>query len=312
MQAEKDRTVKSLFLFALLCFILAPVFSGCQQKKDSSITYAVAELPTPVLNTMEFSFVYGGKDGKTLHLDESGLVREVEFIAIPKTVFTIDNIIKKESATIYRVTTDDYPYPTQKGYFIDSRFVKTVQENPPNRPKRLPAKQSIINSLLSSEGSIYIWGGNHKEGIPQMLSFYPPSSPTDQALKEQWMLKGVDCSGLLYEATNGHTPRNTSSLLTFGTPVQITGLNATQIILKVEPLDIIVWKGHLIIILDRKRTIESRLDYDKEREGNQGGVRIRSLKEVLSETLKERIPVDNYEDEEGKKKFVLRRWFGDI
>jgi hypothetical protein len=299
-------------LCTFLCFILATFFSGCRQKIDSSITYAVAELPTPVLNTMEFSFVYGGKDGKTLHLDDSGLVREVEFIAIPKTVFTIDNIIKNENATIYRVTTDDYPYSTQKGYFIDSRFVKTVSYKPPNRAKNLPGKQSIINSLLSSEGSIYIWGGNHKEGIPQMLSFYPPSTPTDQTLKDQWMLKGVDCSGLLYEATDGYTPRNTSSLLTFGTPVSITGLNATQITHKVEPLDIIVWKGHLIIVLDRERTIESRLDYDKEQEGNQGGVKIRTLKEVLSETLKERIPVDNYEDEEGDKKFVVRRWFGDI
>lgn len=296
-------------LFALLCFILAPIFSGCQQKKDSSITYAVADLPTPVLNTLEFSFVYGGKDGKTLHLDDSGLVREVEFIAIPKTVFTIDSIIKKERATIYRVTTDDYPYPTQKGYFIDRRFVKTVRYKPPNRTKKLPGKRSIINSLLSSEDSIYIWGGNHKEGIPQMLSFYPPSSPPDQTLKDQWMLKGVDCSGLLYEATNGYTPRNTSSLLTFGTPVKISGLNTNQIILKVEPLDIIVWKGHLIIILDRERTIESRMDYDKDQKGNQGGVRIRTLKEVLNETLKERVPVDNYEEEEGEKKFVVRRWF---
>lgn len=304
--------MRSPLLFAVLCFILAPVFSGCQQKKDSSIIYAVAELPTPVLNTIEFSFVYGGKDGKTLHLDDSGLIREVEFIAIPKTVFTIDAVTKKESATIYRVTTDDYPYPTQKGYFIDSRFVKTVQEKPPNRPKRFPGKKSIINTLLSSEGSIYIWGGNHKEGIPQMFSFYPPSSPIDQALKDQWMLKGVDCSGLLYEATNGYTPRNTSSLLTFGKPVKITGLSANQIIRKVEPLDIIVWKGHLIIVLDRERTIESRLDYDEERGGNQGGVRIRTLKEVLLEILKERIPVDNYEDEEGTQKFVVRRWLGVI
>ena len=144
-----------------------------------------------------------------------------------------------------------------------------------------------------------------------MLSFYAPAKILNADLEDQWMLKGIDCSGLLYEATNGFTPRNTSSLITFGESVKIANLSANQIMQEVEPLDIIVWKGHAIIILDKNRVIESRLDYDMEKEGNQGGVRIRKLKEVLTETLKTRIPVDNYEDavEEGKKKFVIRRWY---
>ena len=174
----------------------------------------------------------------------------------------------------------------------------------------MPEKKTIINKLLSSEDTNYIWGGNYKAGVPQMLSFYAPTQTLNADLKDRWMLKGVDCSGLLYEATNGFTPRNTSSLITFGESIKIANLGANQITQKVEPLDIIVWKGHAIIILDKNRVIESRLDYDKEEEGNQGGVRIRKLKEVLSETLKARKPVDNYEDEveEGKKKFVIRRW----
>lgn len=298
--------------FIIIVLIVATPF--IIKARSEGDLYAIAELPTPVLNTSDFSFVFGNKDGKTLHLDDSGLIREVEFIALPKTVFTIENIIKKENITIYKITTEDYPYPTQKGYFIDSRFVKTVDYKPPNRLKGLPTKKAIISKLLSLESSKYIWGGNHKEGIPQMLSFYPPSPLIHPDLKDQWMLKGIDCSGLLYEATNGCTPRNTSSLITFGEPVKITGLNANQIIQQLEPLDIIVWKGHVIIVLDKVRVIESRLDYDKEQEGNQGGVRIRKLKEVLSETLKERIPVNNYEDkvEEGKQKFVVRRWYSSM
>ncbi|MBW1853760.1 MAG: peptidoglycan endopeptidase, partial [Deltaproteobacteria bacterium] len=118
----------------------------------------------------------------------------------------------------------------------------------------------------------------------------------------------------LYETTGGSTPRNTSSLITFGEPVKIAGLSASQIIQTLKPLDIIVWMGHVIIVLDKERTIESRLDYDKEHEGNQGGVRIRTLKEVVDETRKERVPVDNYEDEveKGKKKFVVRRWYSSM
>ncbi|MBW1840042.1 MAG: peptidoglycan endopeptidase [Deltaproteobacteria bacterium] len=295
----------TFYLIATICCF------GQQLTKDNLTLYAIAELPTPVLNTPDFSFVFGNQDGKTLHLDDDGLIREVEFIALPKTVFKIKNTIKKGAATIYRVTTEDYPYPIQKGYFIDSRLVKTSEHKPPSRRKRLPDRKAIIDALVSSEGGRYIWGGNYKEGVSQMISFYPPSPPLNDDLKEQWMLKGVDCSGLLYEATGGCTPRNTSSLITFGEPVKIVGLSASQIIQILDLLDIIVWKGHVIIVLDKKRTIESRLDYDKEQDGNQGGVRTRTLKEVLDETLKERVPVNNYEDEvgEGKEKFVVRRWY---
>ena len=124
------------------------------------------------------------------------------------------------------------------------------------------------------------------------------------------MLKGVDCSGLLYEATHGYTPRNTSALITFGKPVSIANLGSAQIINALEPLDILVWEGHVIIVLDRNRAIESRLDYDAQQEGNQGGVKTRNLRAVLDETLKDRAPVNSYTDAVGgEKKFVVRRWY---
>ena len=69
---------------------------------------------------------------------------------------------------------------------------------------------------------------------------------------------GVDCSGLLREANKGNTPRNTRQLLTVGNPVDIEGLTMDQIISKVQPLDIIVRDGHVVIILDQDRAIESR------------------------------------------------------
>lgn len=304
--------MRSPFLLIAFCLIAT---TSCQDRTpavDQPTFYAIAEFPTPVLNTQNFSLIFGNKDGKTLRLDDAGIIREVEFIALPKTVFEIEQIIKKGNHSIFKITTADYPYPTQTGYFIDSRFVQTMADKPPNRLTQLPEKKAIISELLSSEGVNYIWGGNVKEGIPQMLSFYPPTQMLDAHLKDQWMLKGVDCSGLLYEATNGCTPRNTSSLITFGEPVRIANLSAHQILQEVEPLDIIVWEGHVMIILDRNRAIESRLDYDEKEEGNQGGVRIRNLKDVLNETLKARIPVNHYEEEveEGKKTFVIRRWHG--
>ena len=299
------------FLLLNVFFLIHTSLCFGQQKSQQPDLYAIAELPTPVLNTPDFSFVFGYKDGKTLHLDDDGLIREVEFIALPKTIFTIEKTIMQGVTTLYQITTEDYPYPTQKGYFIDSRFVQTTDHKLPRLKKALPDKQVIISLLLSAEGSRYIWGGNVKAGIPQLLSFYPPHSPSHPDVKDQWMLKGVDCSGLLYEATNGYTPRNTSSLITFGNPVRIANVPSDQIINAVEPLDLLVWEGHVIIVLDRDRAIESRLDYDQQLEGNQGGVKIRALKEVLDETLKERVPVDDYAKDRagGQKKFVVRRWY---
>lgn len=308
-------------LVVVFAFILVGELSSRLPAKQLA-KYAVAVLPTPVLHTPDFPGVFGGEDGSTLHLDEQHQIKELEFIAFPKTVFKIEEIIEKNGRTVYKVTTGDYPYSTNKGYFIDSRFVKTVETQPPDRLKKLPSKQTIIENLLSAEGTNYLWGGNYKDGIPQMLSFYKPASSLPGAttkVRDKWMLKGVDSSGLLYYATNGYTPRNSSRLVNFGSPVRIAGLKIEEIVQKVEPLDIIEWIGHTIVILnlyssrheDIECVIESHIDYDKQKEGFQGGVRIRPLREVLAEIMKERVPVDSYDQktEGGKKKFVIRRWY---
>jgi hypothetical protein len=268
-------------------------------------------LPTPVLNTPEVSSVFGTQAAKPRDHFDTGLLRELEFIALQGTVFTIEAVIRSEEETAYRVTTADYPYPSAGGYYIDSRFVRASVEKPPERTKRLPDKKAIIAFLISSEGSAYLWGGNVREGISQMLSFYPPPASLTQEERNRWMLQGLDCSGLLYQATGGCTPRNTSVLITFGEAVPIADLTLSQIIQAVEPFDIIVWPGHVIIVLDRDRVIESRLDYDKTRAGNQGGVRIRTIGGVLTEILNERIPVNSYNVKEipEQKQFVIRRWY---
>ena len=298
--------MKKVLSLVILIFIILIFYT----KSEAKELYAVATEPTVVLNTPDFSSVFGGINGKTLKLDKSGLIREVEFVALPGTIFKVEDVIKNGNKTIYKVTTTDYPYPTKKGYYIDKRFVGSASYKPPGIIKRLPGKERIVQNLLSARGSIYIWGGNWREGLPQMLEWYPPSGTLKPLTKKKWILKGVDCSGLLYEATDGVTPRNTSSLITYGEALKIKGESANQIIRKVRPLDLIVWQGHVIIVLDKERVIESRLDYDKKRKGNQGGVRVRALKEVLDDTLKERVPVDDYSDKaSGRKKFVIRRWY---
>ena len=293
-------------LFALI-FSLIVATAGAAE--PSAQLYAVALSPTPVLNTRDFAGVFGGRDGKTLRLDGCGQIREMEFVALPGTVFRIEETLDRGGPVIYRVTTDDYPYPSAQGYFIDSRFVRTSAVPPLPRQRDLPPRQKVIDNLLAAQGSRYVWGGNVREGIPRLLSFHPPASglPLSPATADLWQLRGVDCSGLLYEATGGYTPRNTSALIAYGAPVPIKGLDTAQIIRRVEPLDLIVWQGHVMIIVDRERVIESRLDCH----GNGGGVRVRSLREALGDIRKSRIPLDDIATatDRGLKGFVIRRWF---
>ncbi len=302
--------MKTAFLAFLFGLCLTADVGG-QPMIQPAVRYAQSVLPTPVLNTPEFASVFGARTVETDHSSAAEPMRALEFIALPDTVFSIEAVIKRGAHDLYRVTTDEYPYPAPDGYFVDSRFVTTSAEKPPDRTKHLPDKRVIIAALSVSEGSSYLWGGNLREGIPQMINLYPPPATLTREERSRWILQGLDCSGLLYQATGGFTPRNTSALTTFGESVPIAHLSVTQIIAAVEPLDIIVWPGHVIIVLDRNRVIESRLDYDATQPGNQGGVRIRKIGDVLREIMQDRIPVNRYNTEITTvlKQFVIRRWY---
>jgi cell wall-associated NlpC family hydrolase len=299
------RITRFLTLATAALLLAAPVLAQSHGER-----YAIALSPTPVLSTPDFAAVFGGRDRKTLHTDSCGLVREMEFIALPGTVFHIEDALERDGHRIFRVTTTDYPYPTATGYFIDSRFVTTTATEPPSRHRSLPTEEAIIARLLSAEGRRYIWGGNVRGGVPELIRFYPPTTGAklDPATRERWELKGLDCSGLLYEATDGFTPRNTSALVTYGRGLPISGLTAAEIIQRVKPLDLITWSGHVLIILDRQLVIESRLDC----KGRGGGVRVRPLAEALDEIMKTRTPLNDYAaGEKGKRGFVIRRWYPD-
>ena len=106
-----------------------------------------------------------------------------------------------------------------------------------------------------------MWGGNYADGISKMLEYYPPKENVSENIKDLWKLRGLDCSGLLYQATDGCTLRNTSSLTTIGNVVEIKDKSASEITNLVLPLDLIVWNGHVVIVLDKETTIESTPAY---------------------------------------------------
>ncbi len=104
----------------------------------------------------------------------------------------------------------------------------------------------------------------------------------------------------MYEATNGYTERNTSKLIYEGEPVLIEGLSAEEIANILKPLDMIVWKGHVIYVYDEITAIQSAL--------SKGGVVKTDLIETLKHLMETRRPVNNYDAATGER-FVVRRWF---
>lgn len=280
----------------LLTLILLFISLSCSSQSTDP-KYAIAVLNTPVLNTSDFESVFGGADGTTVKLDNKGLIREMEFIAFPNTLFEILEIIPKGDHSIFRIKTTDYPY-TSADLFIDSRFVKTTDSLPDDRKHTLPDKAGILNKLNSLDGYSYMWGGNCGDGIEQLLEFYQPASELDNSTKSLWCLKGVDCSGLIYQATNGSTPRNTSSLINYGTGLDIAGSSASEIAAMLQPLDLIVWSGHVIIVYDENTVIESTGD---------AGVHKSDLLSRMKNIMKEKTPVNDWGSTSGKR-FVVRRW----
>lgn len=292
------------FLYGLFC-------SSCFCSEFKLLhSYAVAKYPTPVFNTMDFIPSLCQPADRSLKKSVDCKISHLEFIAFPGTVFKIEAEGKYKNSTIYKVTTEEYPDVSGTGYFIDGRFVKLSKEKPRERARKLPGKEKIFRELVSSQGLPYLWGGNFKSGVPEMLRFYGGFCLNKNS-KKKLLLEGLDCSGLLYWATGGYTPRNSKDLLKYGNPVHIKNLTAGEIIENLKPLDLIVWDGHVIIILDRRRVIESREYYRTGENKHAGGVRIRLLKDVLKETLKSKTPLDDIEEitKTGKKKFVIRRWY---
>lgn len=287
------RTLILILLFGYAC----PVPSAATE-------YGVALTAAPVLNTPDFKAVFGGLRGQVLKVDRCGQVRELEFIALPGTVFTILKRQRSGTSDIYQVETDEYPAPSNVRLYIDARFLKLQHAAPPPRGPLLPPGEEIVSALRAFVGSPYVWGGNVPEGVSGLAEWFFKGVSADE--RGRLTLAGLDCSGLLYHATGGWTPRNTSQLLTYGLGLEIAGKTPAEIVTMLQPLDLIVWNGHVIIVLDRQTAIESRLECGKP--GN-GGVVMTPLSQRMAGIARTRSPVDAWQGDKNRRDiFVVRRW----
>jgi hypothetical protein len=263
----------------------------------NTISYALTCGPTPVFNIPDLSYCFGGVSGDDLPLDEQGLMRSVETILFPNTKVKLLEQIG--NSHIWKISADEYPY---KGdFFIDERFIQITLDEPYERSICLPTISDIIQKMKEMENASYIWGANWPVGIDLLPALYPSRSDFStlkSQVQDTWKLRGVDCSGLLYYATMGFTPRNTSSLIKFGYPVAIEGKEIPDILKLLQKLDIIVWKGHVVCIIDKETTIESKLGK---------GVFKCSAIHRLTQIMQERNPANTW-DCSGKPCFLIRRW----
>ena len=264
---------------------------------SSQALYGIAQGPTPLFNTPDILLLLGGQQRAVIPLDSQRLLRAVESVAFPGSTFIV---LEQLPNGICRVKTDEYP---SQEVFVDQRFLTLTADEPAKRDGELPAVHTILAQLNSLIGTRYIWGGNWPSGIPSLCEYYPPGVPfsqLDPLIADTWQLKGVDCSGLLYYVTNGKIPRNTSDLLRFGYPVSIQGKSREEVIKELKALDLIVWKGHVVIVIDENWTIESLVGQ---------GVIKRPLIQRMEEIYSEHLPVDDYAATENLgKRFVIRRW----
>ncbi|HBA73153.1 MAG: hypothetical protein A2X82_14020 [Geobacteraceae bacterium GWC2_55_20] len=289
-----------------LIIVFLTIFGAAQVCHCQPVIFGVASQNTPVLNSADFAGVFGGKDGRVLKSDRCGQVRELEFIALPGTVFKVLEEQRRGSTTICRVETDEYQPPPGVRLYVECGALKRGSVVPPPRVKTLPSREQVAAALKDSLGSSYVWGGNARDGVPELAKWF--QGILGQGDAARLTLAGLDCSGLLYQATGGWTPRNTSQLVAYGNPVSVAGRQAAQIMPLLEPLDLIVWNGHVVIVLDRETAIESRLECGKA--GN-GGVVLTPLERRLREIMRSRRPVDAWPaGSKSKDIFVVRRWYG--
>lgn len=262
--------------------------------------YLIAEKPTPVFNVSDLQSLFGGQTG-SLPLDDLNLLRACECILFPLTVF---EILANQSDQVLEVRTKSYP--SDSPLYIDKRFGRLTDKRPAQKEKSLPTPEQILSKMKQSLDLPYIWGGNVSEGVPQLLEYYPPPSSETLSKLERatWELKGLDCSGLLYEATGGVTPRNSADLLFYGKGVSIQGKQAEDILPLLKPLDLVVYRGHLFIVINAHESIESKLEFG----GVKKNLTLNRLKGFMQEEGK--IPCDDpqmaFDD---NRYFLVRRFF---
>lgn len=272
--------------------------------------YWITKLPTPVFwlprKNPDINSIMGWNGD--IKFDSKNLVRELAVVLPPDSVVTLLRKIKKGNFVYYEIRTREFDWKNDKhhSYYIDSRFITISKKKPSETLPILPEKKDILSNLKNALGSTYIRWWSRYQWIPEMEVLFPSSTKLSLNHKTYKSFKWVDCSWLLYQATNYYTPRNTTGLLSFWEFLPISGKSINQIIKLIKPLDLIIWQWHVIIVYDDQHVIES-----KREDEFSGWVVITPTKGRLQKIFQTRSPVNSWNDSKlaSWKKFVIKRWY---
>jgi len=289
----------TLSLFIALSYLFTP---ATPRGEPTLPPFAVAEGPVPVYSSQRFQ----ESIGSPLQLTKNRLYLGQLFTAFPGTVFRVRGRVRGPWSLVYRVTTREYPCPAT-GCWLDARLVTVRRERPPEREVRMPDVKTILSRLegLEKKHLRYCWGCNFPGGVPNNLALYGQDRVT--ASSHIWLMAGGDCSGILYWATDGATPRNTAEMLSYGRGVPVKGLSAAHLAQRLKPLDLVVWQGHVLIVVGGGQILEAINLHKKKRV--QRIMRTAAV-DRLWDIMRRMRPVNNYYRDPlpVKKKFVVRRW----
>jgi hypothetical protein len=138
-----------------------------------------------------------------------------------------------------------------KPLYVDENHLGALQDPSQEGYQLQLTPDEMMGRLQGCLGKPYLWGGNFNR--PSSI-FIPWLDQRFRTIKEYRAitLDGLDCSGLLYYASGFKTPRNTAELQSYGTP-----LHPKEAL---QPLDLILIRGHVMIVYDSKYLIHATQD----------------------------------------------------
>lgn len=204
-----------------------------------------------VFNT-DFLPLYGEKNISALYQkgpkkNTKGLLEGVEMVLYPGSKIEVQNHL---DGGFLEVTTPHYR--VKKPLYIDGRYVSKSG----GREFFCPSYEKALQNLSQvPEGIRYIYGANYQFGIPRLLEDFPPKISLNSGEKKDWILEGVDCSGLFFQICEGGTLRNCAMLDQVGEEVKIADIR------QLRPLDLILTSSHVAIVESSKTIVESALRF---------------------------------------------------
>jgi hypothetical protein len=90
-------------------------------------------------------------------------------------------------------------------------------------------------------------------------------------------------------------------------PVDVKGLSPDEIAKKLKPLDIIVYKRHVLIVINSREVIESAISRGAHVKNLLNAVR--AVSEIMQLGESSLRPADDYKGDGEGDKFVVRRWY---